>query len=132
MTENTSDDSHIASRADLTGSSHLDNESERQAADLRHGIVIVSNDASRTGAPLTALNIAREFVARGIPVVTILLLAGDLEPEFARAGRCQYHSSLRRCRIRGDPYGLALRTAGGTEQNGPDRSGKGRARWWLS
>jgi glycosyltransferase involved in cell wall biosynthesis len=86
MTENTSDDSHIASRADLTGSSHLDNESERQAADLRHGIVIVSNDASRTGAPLTALNIAREFVARGIPVVTILLLAGDLEPEFARVG----------------------------------------------
>ena len=36
------------------------------------GIVIVSHDASRSGAPLIALNIARELVeVRNIPVVTI-------------------------------------------------------------
>jgi glycosyltransferase involved in cell wall biosynthesis len=56
-------------------------------AKLRHGIVIVSHDAGRTGAPLIALNIARELVeARGIPVVTILLETGELEPEFAQMG----------------------------------------------
>lgn len=56
-------------------------------AELRHGIAIVSHDASRTGAPLIALNIARELVeARGVPVVTILLAPGELEPEFARLG----------------------------------------------
>jgi O-antigen biosynthesis protein len=56
-------------------------------AELRHGILIVSHDASRMGAPLTALNIARELVeTRGIPVVTILLAPGELEPEFARMG----------------------------------------------
>ena len=54
---------------------------------LRHGVAIVSHDASRTGAPLIALNIARELVeACGIPVVTILLAPGELEPEFAQMG----------------------------------------------
>jgi glycosyltransferase involved in cell wall biosynthesis len=54
---------------------------------LRHGVAIVSHDASRTGAPLIALNIARELVeARGIPVVTILLGQGELEAEFAQMG----------------------------------------------
>jgi hypothetical protein len=56
-------------------------------AKLRHGIVIVSHDAGRTGAPLIALNIARELVeARGILVVTILLETGELEPEFTQMG----------------------------------------------
>lgn len=56
-------------------------------AEFRHGIVVVSHDASRSGAPLIALNIARELVeARGIPVVIILLGSGELEPEFARLG----------------------------------------------
>lgn len=56
-------------------------------ARLRHGVAIVGHDAGRTGAPLIALNIARELVeARGIPVVTILLGTGELEPEFARMG----------------------------------------------
>jgi glycosyltransferase involved in cell wall biosynthesis len=56
-------------------------------AKLRHGIVVVSHDAGRTGAPLIALNIARELVqARGIPVVTILLETGELESEFAQMG----------------------------------------------
>jgi glycosyltransferase involved in cell wall biosynthesis len=56
-------------------------------AELRRGIVIVSHDANRMGAPLIALNIARELVeTRGIPVVTILLAPGELEPEFARMG----------------------------------------------
>jgi glycosyltransferase involved in cell wall biosynthesis len=54
---------------------------------LRHGIAIVSHSADRTGAPLIALNIARELVkARGIPVVTISLEPGELEPEFAQLG----------------------------------------------
>ena len=53
--------------------------------DLRR-IAIVSHDASRTGAPLIALNVARELVARGIPIVTILLASGELEPDFARLG----------------------------------------------
>jgi hypothetical protein len=57
------------------------------AAELCHGVAIVSHDAGRTGAPLIALNIARELVeAHGIPVVTILLEAGELEPEFAQLG----------------------------------------------
>jgi O-antigen biosynthesis protein len=50
------------------------------------GIVIVSHDATRSGASLIALNIAREFARRGIPVVTLLLDAGELEPEFAQLG----------------------------------------------
>jgi len=54
---------------------------------LRHGIAIVSHDAGRTGAPLIALNSARELAeTRGIPVVTILLGTGELEPEFAQMG----------------------------------------------
>jgi O-antigen biosynthesis protein len=54
---------------------------------LSNGIVIVSHDAWRTGAPLIALNIARELVkGRGIPVVTILLEGGELESEFAQLG----------------------------------------------
>lgn len=56
-------------------------------AELRHGIAIVSHDASRAGAPLIALNIARELVkARAIPVATISLEPGELEPEFAQLG----------------------------------------------
>lgn len=59
----------------------------RDHTDLRNGIVIVSHDASRTGAPLTALNVARELrEAHGFPVVTILLGPGELQPEFARLG----------------------------------------------
>jgi glycosyltransferase involved in cell wall biosynthesis len=55
---------------------------------LRHGIAIVSHSADRTGAPLIALNIARELVkARATPVVIISLEPGELEPEFAQLGR---------------------------------------------
>jgi glycosyltransferase involved in cell wall biosynthesis len=54
---------------------------------LRNGIAIVSHNADRTGAPLIALNIARELVkARAIPVATISLEPGELEPEFAQLG----------------------------------------------
>jgi glycosyltransferase involved in cell wall biosynthesis len=54
---------------------------------LRHGIAIVSHSADRTGAPLIALDIARELVkARAIPVATISLEPGELEPEFAELG----------------------------------------------
>jgi glycosyltransferase involved in cell wall biosynthesis len=56
-------------------------------AKLRHGVVIVSSDAGRTGAPLIALNIARELVeGLGIPVVTLLLAPGELEADFAQLG----------------------------------------------
>jgi glycosyltransferase involved in cell wall biosynthesis len=54
---------------------------------LRHGVVIVSHDAGRAGAPLIALNIARQLVEmRSIPVVTILLDTGELASEFAQMG----------------------------------------------
>lgn len=68
------------------GAGHVTRARLSPEAKVRHGIVIVSHDARRAGAPLTALNIARELVARGIPVVTILLAPGELEPEFARNG----------------------------------------------
>lgn len=56
-------------------------------AKIQNGVVVVSHDASRSGAPLIALNIARELAqARGIPVVTILLGPGELLSEFARLG----------------------------------------------
>ena len=56
-------------------------------AKLRDGIAIVSHNADRTGAPLIALNIARELVkARATPVVIISLEPGELEPEFAQLG----------------------------------------------
>lgn len=56
-------------------------------ANLGRGVVIVSHEASRTGAPLIALNIARELrETRGIPIVTILLRPGALKAQFARLG----------------------------------------------
>ncbi len=56
-------------------------------AKLRHGIAIVPHNGDRTGAPLIALNIARERVKAGaIPVATISLEPGELEPEFAQLG----------------------------------------------
>jgi hypothetical protein len=59
----------------------------RREPDSAGGIAIVSNDARRAGAPLIALNIARELAeVRGIPIVTILLGAGELEAEFSRLG----------------------------------------------
>ena len=56
-------------------------------ATLGRGIAVVSHDASRTGASLIALNIARELAQRrGVEVVTILLGRGELEAEFAQMG----------------------------------------------
>ena len=55
-------------------------------AGIQNGVVVVSHDASRTGAPLIALNIARELAERRIPVVTILLRSGELDSEFGRLG----------------------------------------------
>jgi glycosyltransferase involved in cell wall biosynthesis len=45
-------------------------------------IVLVSHDASRTGAPILALNLGRRLRDR-FSLVTILLRGGDLVPEFA-------------------------------------------------
>jgi hypothetical protein len=54
-------------------------------AKLSQGIAVVSHSADRTGAPLIALNIARELVkGRAIPVTAISLESGELEPEFAQ------------------------------------------------
>ena len=54
---------------------------------LRHGVVIVTRDASRSGAPLTALNLSKALIRdHGIPVVSVLRAGGPLEGEFHRLG----------------------------------------------
>ena len=51
-------------------------------------VVVVSHEASLTGAPQTALNICRTLKARGFRVLTVLLKDGELCNQFAACGDC--------------------------------------------
>jgi glycosyltransferase involved in cell wall biosynthesis len=65
----------------------------------RTRVVLVSHEASRTGAPRVAMNVARALSHSGYEVVTVLRIGGPLAPEFEAASHRVVHEPLTRLRV---------------------------------